>query len=96
MRSNIRFEWDPRKAEANRRKHGISFELAKEAFEDEFQTRAMRGFEEGEERWWTMGLVGPWILIVIHTWIENEKEDVIRIISARKATASERRRYEEG
>ncbi len=43
-----------------------------------------------------MGQVGPWILVVVHTWIENEEEDVIRIISARKATASERRRYEEG
>jgi uncharacterized DUF497 family protein len=41
------------------------------------------------------GQVGPWILVVVHTWIENEEEDVIRIISARRATASERRRYEE-
>ena len=96
MRSKIRFEWDTRKAEVNKRKHGISFELAKEVFEDEFQARSPRGIEDGEERWWTIGLVGTWTLVVIHTWIENEEEDIIRIISARKATASERRRYEEG
>jgi uncharacterized DUF497 family protein len=96
MSSKIRFEWDPRKAEANRRKHGVSFDLAKEVFWDEFQARSPRGFEHGEERWWTIGLVGPWTLVVVHTWIENEEEDVIRIVSARKATASERRRCEEG
>lgn len=96
MGSSIRFEWDARKAESNRRKHGIGFELAKEVFQDELQARSPRGFEDGEERWWTIGLVGPWILVVVHTWIENEEEDIIRIISARKATASERRRYEEG
>ena len=96
MKSNVRFEWDRRKAQSNERKHGVSFELAKEAFDDEFQIRSSRGWEDGEERWWTIGLVGHWLLVVVHTWIENEEEDVIRIISARKATASERRRYEEG
>jgi uncharacterized DUF497 family protein len=96
MKSNVCFEWDKRKAHSNERKHGISFELAKEAFDDEFQVRSSRGWEDGEERWWTIGLVGPWLLVVAHTWIENEEEDIIRIISARKATASERRRYEEG
>jgi uncharacterized protein len=96
MKSNTRFKWDPRKALSNKRKHGVSFELAKEVFQDELQSRSPRGFEEGEERWWTTGQVGPWILVVVYTWIENEDEDIIRIISARKATASERRRYEEG
>jgi uncharacterized DUF497 family protein len=96
MKTAVRFEWDSRKAESNRRKHGVSFELAKEVFQDEFQARSPRASEDGEERWWTIGMVGPWLLVVVHTGIENEKEDLIRIISARKATASERRRYEEG
>jgi len=41
-------------------------------------------------------MVGSQLLVVVHTEIEDEEEQVIRIISARKATASERRRYEEG
>lgn len=98
MTRNIRFEWDPRKSVANVRKHGISFELAKLVFDDEFQERSYRGAEHGEERWWTMGMIGSVVLVVVHTWIENvgEEEDLIRIISARRATAGERRRYEEG
>jgi uncharacterized protein len=52
-----------------------------------------------EDRWRTMGLVGPVVLLVVHTWPEAESEDgepVGRIVSARKATASERKAYEEG
>ncbi len=96
METKTRFEWDDRKAEANKRKHGISFELAKEVFADELRVRLPRGNEHGEDRWWMIGLVGVQILIVVHTWIEDEEEDIVRIISARKATPSERRRYEEG
>jgi hypothetical protein len=96
MTIDFRIEWDARKADANRRKHGISFELAREVFEDELYVRLYRGDEHGEERWWTLGLVGAQVLVVVHTWIENEEESVVRIISARRATASERRRYEEG
>ncbi len=91
-----RFEWDERKADANKRKHSVSFELAKEVFEDKFKVRLYRGDEYGEPRWWTMGLVGSQLLIVVHTWEDNEEGETIRIISARKATAGERRRYEEG
>jgi len=51
------------------------------------------------DRWHTIGLVGPVLLLVIHTWPEAESEEaepVGRIISARKATAHERKAYEEG
>jgi len=98
MTKDIRFEWDPRKSATNAREHdGISFELAQLVFEDELQERSYRGNEHGEERWWTLGMVGSTVLVVVHTWIENDdEEDIIRIISARRATASERRRYEEG
>ena len=93
----LRIEWSAHKARINKRKHnGVSFELAKRAFEDEFRARIYQGDEHGEERWWTIGMVGRQLLVVVHTEIEDEEEQVIRIISARKATASERRRYEEG
>ena len=53
--------------------------------------------EHGEERWRTIGLVGPVaILVVIHTYAEQNDEETVRIISARKATKGERARYEEG
>jgi uncharacterized DUF497 family protein len=59
--------------------------------------RSFRGLEHGEEHWWAIGMVGAAVLLVVHTWIEHgDEEDIIRIISARRATASERRRYEEG
>lgn len=96
MRREVLFAWDEQKSEANRRKHGVSFLLAKEVFDDEFKVHVYRGDEHGEQRWWTMGLVGSQLLIVVHTWEEDEDQDVIRIISARKATPSERRRHEEG
>jgi uncharacterized protein len=50
------------------------------------------------DRWHTIGLVGPALLLVIHTWPEESGEagPIGRIISARKATAHERRVYEEG
>jgi len=50
----------------------------------------------GEERWQTVGLVGAAVVLVIHTWPDSEDDDAVgRIISARKATAHERRAYEE-
>ncbi len=50
----------------------------------------------GEERWHTLGLIEEVVLLVTHTVQEEEGEEVIRIISARKATAHERRHYEQG
>jgi uncharacterized protein len=52
---------------------------------------------EGEERWHTLGLIGGIvILLVVHTYYERKGEEVIRIISARKATPHERKMYEQG
>jgi hypothetical protein len=60
--------------------------------------RIRTSFEEGEERWQTMGLVnGIVVLIVAHTFDDDDDgEEVVRIISARKATPRERQRYHEG
>jgi uncharacterized protein len=95
----IRFEWDPEKAESNRRKHGVSFEIAARAFVDPFALTDQDRIEGGEYRWQTLGMVeGRLLLLIAHT-IRDEDEDgktveIIRIISARKADSRERRRYE--
>jgi len=90
----IEFEWSQAKARANLRKHGISFEEAKSVFYDEY---ARQFFDEDhskdEERFLLLGKSNrSRILIVCHC--ERESGDIIRIISARKATAKERKFYE--
>ena len=95
--SDIRFEWDRAKAEANRRKHGIPFEAAVAVFDDPNQISEPDRVEDGEQRWWTIGLVEGFVLLfVAHTWREAEEVEIVRIISARRATKAERKRYAEG
>jgi uncharacterized protein len=92
-----RFEWDEAKNEANQRKHGVRFEVAVTAFSDPSVVSYKDRFEDGEERWKTLGMVeGLLLLLVAHT-VNNEEpeEEIIRIISARQASRAERRRYEE-
>lgn len=86
------FEWDNLKAVTNARKHGVSFEEARTVFEDPSAiTVRDLGHSDLEMRFVTIGLsLISRVLLVIHT----EREDAIRIISARKATPSERADYE--
>jgi uncharacterized DUF497 family protein len=92
----MRFEWDEKKNESNKAKHGISFELARQVFDDPLHLSIQDRAENGEERWQTLGIVGGVVvLLVAHTWREDGGQDVVRMISARKATKQERRRYEE-
>jgi uncharacterized DUF497 family protein len=94
----LRWTWDPGKAAANRTKHRLSFETAVRVFDDPFHASKLDPHPDGD-RWHTIGLVGQVLLLVIHTWPEPESEGaepVGRIISARKATAHERKAYEEG
>ncbi len=89
--------WDPDKAAANRIKHGLSFETAVLVFDDRFHASKPDLHPDGD-RWQTIGLVGPVLLLVIHTWPESGSdadEAAGRIISARKATPGERKVYEE-
>jgi len=66
-------------------------------FDDPNQLSIQDRYEGGEERWQTIGLVnGIAVLIVAHTFSDDDGEEIIRIISARKATPRERRRYHEG
>ena len=90
----IRFEWDASKATANLRKHRVSFEEAKSAFYDEF---AVQFFDDehssDEDRFLLLGLSsGTRLLIVCHC--ERDDGEVVRIISARKATQRESAFYQ--
>lgn len=90
----MRFEWDEVK---NRRKHKISFENAKLVFDDP-QALADRDREvDDEERWQMVGVIAGSITIVVaYTYRVEAGDEVVRIISARKASPSERRAYAEG
>lgn len=94
---SIRFEWDADKASANVAKHGVSFELAVRAFADPFALSVQDRIEAGEYRWQTIGLVeGRLLLLVAHiVRDEDDGTEVIRIISARRATRGERKHYDQ-
>jgi len=92
----MRFEWDEAKSRRNQRKHGFSFAIAKEVFADPFCLTIFDQVVEGESRLWTIGRVeNLTALVAVHTTRSHNGEEVTRIISARKATARERRFYEE-
>ena len=89
----IEFEWNLSKAASNKKKHGVSFEEAKSVFYDEF---ALQFFDEkssiAEDRFLLMGLSAKSRdLLICHC--ESDSGDLIRIISARKATNKERKLY---
>ena len=89
----MRFEWDSSKAASNAKKHKVTFEVAKTVFYDDF---AVQFFDEehslDEERFLLLGMSSDArLLLVCHC--EREVGDVIRIISARKATESEAQNY---
>ena len=92
----IFFERDEAKAESNRRKHGVSFDLAAEVFDDPYAVAEQDRFEGGETRCQTIGMVeGIVVLLVGHTVQEKESDEIIRIITARRTTRKEREGYEE-
>ena len=91
----MRFEWDEAKNRRNLAKHSISFETAKLVFEDPHALSVQDRAVEDEERWQTLGRVGGVVVVLVaHTYGEENGEEVIRLISARKATPLERRAYE--
>lgn len=90
----MRFEWDPSKARANLRAHGVSFAEAVTVLEDDWAlTREDPGTVE-ERRFVTLGLsdLGD-LLVVVYA---HREPDTIRVISAWKANRRQRRQYEEG
>ena len=93
--AELRFEWDERKAAANRRKHGVSFEEARTVFMDEEALRIQDPeHSDTEDRFVMLGLSSQLrILLVCHCY--REEDEIIRIISARKADRRERAQYDE-
>lgn len=90
------FEWDDAKDESNQKKHGLGFRDARSVFFDSLAV-SRPDFHEGEHREQIIGhLYGILIVVVVYTHREREGEEFIRIISARKATALERKLYEAG
>lgn len=87
----MEFEWDPRKASVNRRKHGVDFADAATVLHDALAVTVLDD-DPDEERFVTLGTdaLGR-VLIVVFTWRGRR----VRLISARQATVRERRRYEE-
>ncbi|MCK6554667.1 BrnT family toxin [Candidatus Binatia bacterium] len=90
---DLRFEWDPEKNKQNQRKHGVAFEEAESAFADQHGLfMSDPEHSEDEDRFILLGLSSALrTLVVCHCY--RKREDVIRIISARKANASERSQY---
>ena len=94
----FQFEWDEIKAAHNVRKHGITFDLARTVFLDRrLLTIADLDHSEAEERWFSIGAASTGALIsVVYLWEETSAAIIkIRLISARKATQSEIRYYQE-
>jgi uncharacterized DUF497 family protein len=92
------FDWDPSKAGENYKKHGVSFEMAKTVFDDPMHLSVPEGKTVHEERWVTIGVAADAkTLLVVHSYFSGGgSRELIRLISARRATKKERRQYEEG
>ena len=91
--TDLRFAWDKAKAEENIRKHGVSFEEAATVFADEnARLKHDPDHSRTEDRFLLLGFSAKLrVLIVCHVY--RGSDEVIRIISARKATQNERRQY---
>lgn len=94
---HLHFDWDPRKAASNLRKHKVSFAEAVEVFRDPLALTVVdMGHADQEERWATLGQVqGRRLVVVVHTWREEGSDHIhVRIISAREATPREIQQYQ--
>lgn len=94
---HLNFEWDPKKAKQNNKKHNVSFEVATTIFLD---PNALTIYDdthsESEDRWITMGISRNGnVIIVVHTYKEEtDQRASVKIISARKATKNEIKQYQ--
>ena len=102
--AGIRFEWDEAKNLTNQRKHGVSFQEASQVFWDPLHVIVADRVVDGEQRWQALGMVrraggSLLVLLVAHTVREDPTHDtvieVVRIVSARRATPEERNGYED-
>ncbi len=93
----MKFEWDVGNEKINVRKHNIAFSEACYVFADPFMLTIFDpDHSENEERWITIGqTIKGKILTVVHTYRHNKDNEIVRIISARKATENEAKYYVE-
>nr|WKF57650.1 hypothetical protein HUO10_002143 [Paraburkholderia busanensis] len=91
-RWRVLFEWDEAKNQINIRKHGIDFADAIDVFNHPVLTALDEREDYGEERWVALGWIEASMGVVVYV---ERSEDVLRIISARKATRRENRQYKE-
>src|SRR3954454_17126614 len=91
MNEPTSFDWDDNKAEANYRKHGVDFETATEAFGDHFALQRFDPYsvDYGEGRFLLTGMAGGHLVTVVYT----DRDNIIRLISARRATKREHDDY---
>ena len=92
----MKFEWDKNKEKSNIQKHGVTFEQASYVFTDQF---ALNKYDdkhsEDEDRWVILGKsLNETLLLVVHTFRDNNNIEFVRIISARKATKKEKQTYQ--
>ena len=85
----MKFEWDETKRQINLATHGLDFAEAESVFRGVTFSLEDDRFEYGEHRFITIGLLGSTVVVMAHT----EQEDVVRIISMRRATGNEQRLY---
>jgi len=88
----MKFEWDKQKNKANFEKHGLDFADAHKVFETPMLVKIDDREDYGEDRWIAIGLMDMRVVVMVFT---EPKENTIRIISFRKATTDECRRYEQ-
>ncbi len=93
----MKFEWDTNKEKINIREHGITFEQASYVFADPF---ALNKYDdehsEDEDRWILLGKsLSEAVLVVVHTFRDDDGTESVRIISARRATKKEKQAYHE-
>ena len=94
-RQVTRYDWDEDKNQSNYVKDGISFQTAILIFDDPSVVSEVERIVDGEERWQSIGvIVKATIVLVAHTWKIQGSDEIIRVISVRKATPNERKRYE--
>jgi len=90
------FEWDEAKNLSNQKKHGLSFEIAQEAFRDPLALlQPDPGFHD-EDRWRIIGKVKNATIALVVFVVRGKDADVYRLISARRVTSHERKKYEDG
>jgi uncharacterized DUF497 family protein len=92
----MRFEWDMQKNASNWAKHRVNFRTAQDVFDDSLAYSEQDRFVNGEERWWTIGQVRGQLYYVAFAIDDSGDDEIVRIISARKATRTERNAYERG